>query len=112
MWAFLGDDPGLRTDGYNVMLYRDDVPNVEVGVEVTRSFEPRGRVFASELSTGRVAMTVHRGPYDQLRQAHAAVKEWCSANALEIAGPRWGIYGDWSDDPAEREVEVFWLLGT
>ena len=48
VWAFLGATPGLRTEGHNIMLYRTDVPEVEVavevGVQVTRSFEAAGRV--------------------------------------------------------------------
>jgi len=31
------------------MLYKDDVPNVEVGVEVADSFAPSGRVVPSTL---------------------------------------------------------------
>jgi hypothetical protein len=26
VWAFLGARPGLRTEGHNIMLYRNDVP--------------------------------------------------------------------------------------
>lgn len=38
----------------NVMLYKDDRPDVEVGVQVSGSFEPEGRVTASaERSRGR-----------------------------------------------------------
>lgn len=39
VWGFLrGDAPeGLYTRGHNIMLYQDDVPNVEVGVQVTGS---------------------------------------------------------------------------
>ena len=51
VWAFLRTRPGLRTDGHNVMVYRyDGVANelaVEVGVQVTGSFEPAGRVVPS-----------------------------------------------------------------
>jgi len=36
------------------MLYRDDVPNVEVGVEIAGSFAPTGRIVASALPAGRV----------------------------------------------------------
>ena len=43
VWAFLRDSD-LRTDGHNVMFYKDDVPNVEVGVQVTQAFMPSGRV--------------------------------------------------------------------
>src|SRR5262245_12191020 len=34
VWAFVRDS-ALRAGGHNVMLYKDDVPNVEVGVQVT-----------------------------------------------------------------------------
>jgi hypothetical protein len=37
VWGFLrgGAPAGLYRHGHNVMLYLDDVPNVEVGVQVT-----------------------------------------------------------------------------
>src|SRR5947207_6359365 len=59
VWAFLRNSD-LRTNGHNVMLYKDDIPNVEVGVQVTRPFMPTGHVVPSKLPGGRVARTVHR----------------------------------------------------
>jgi hypothetical protein len=50
--------------GRNVMLYNDDVPNVEVGVEIAGSFASLGRIIASTLPAGRVAMTTHHGSWD------------------------------------------------
>ena len=47
--------------GRNVMLYADDVPNVEVGVEMGEPFAPGARVVASMLPAGRAATTAHRG---------------------------------------------------
>jgi effector-binding domain-containing protein len=109
VWALVrGTD--LWTDGHNVMLYKDDVPNVEVGVQVTRAFEPSGRVVPSELPAGRVATTVHRGPYERLGDAHEAVVGWCAAQGLRLTRARWEIYGDPRPDPAETETEVSWLL--
>jgi len=104
--ALLGDRSGL-----NVMLYQDDVPNVEVGVLVASSFVPSGRVTASWLPGGDVAMTVHRGPYEKLESAHRAVIEWCEAHGLALAGVRWEIYGHHEDDPAQRVTKVHYLLG-
>ena len=92
------------------MLYKDDVPNVEVGVEVARSFSSPGPVVSSALPAGAVAMVVHRGAYERLGSSHRAVKEWCATNGREPAGPRWEIYGDWHDDPARLETEVYFLL--
>ena len=74
VWALIRSTDGLRTDGHNVMLFKDDVPNVEVGVQVTGPFAPSGRVVPSALPAGRAAMTTHRGPYEGLVGAHRAVR--------------------------------------
>jgi hypothetical protein len=34
-----------------------------------------------------------------------------AASGRALAGPRWEVYGDWRDDPAELETEVYYLLG-
>jgi effector-binding domain-containing protein len=55
-------------------------------------------------------MTVHRGAYEGLGRAHEKVVKWCAAGGRKLAGPRWEIYGDWRDNPAELETEVYYLL--
>jgi hypothetical protein len=50
VWAFLRGataPEGLYQSGHNGMLYRDDFPNAEVGVEVSGSFPPTGDVVPS-----------------------------------------------------------------
>ena len=101
---------GTTQTGHNVMLYLDDVPHVEVGVQVAGPFAPSGRVMPSELPAGLVATTVHRGSYDGLAAAHDAVHAWCRAHDQVLSGPRWEIYGDWREDPSELETEVSYLL--
>jgi effector-binding domain-containing protein len=101
---------GTTQTGHNVMLYLDDLPNVEVGVQVDGAFEASGRVVPSELPAGLVATTVHRGSYDGLGAAHEAVHAWCAANGHLLSRTRWEIYGDWRDDPEEMETEVCWLV--
>ena len=100
--------------GRNVMLYRDVVPNVEVGVEMAGAFAGDGRVVPSELPTGEAAVTVARGaPSAQgIGAAHEAVVAWCHANGREVTGVRWEVYGHWLEDqdPTAYETEVFWLL--
>ena len=108
------DGPG-RTEGgeprrQNVMLYKDDVPNVEVGVLGDGVFPGASNVIASVLPGGATATTTHRGPYAELDVAHRAVRDWCAAQDLKLAGPRWEIYGHWRDDPNELETEVYYLL--
>ncbi len=109
VYAFLPGS-GVRQTGHNVMLYLDDRPSVEVGVEVDGPFTPTGPVVASSLPAGEVATAVHRGPYQGLGQAHRAVLAWCEAHGRAPAGPRWEVYGDWREDPADLETEVYYLL--
>jgi effector-binding domain-containing protein len=94
--------------GRNVMLYKDDVPNVEVGVEIGGSFAPLGRIVASALPAGRVAMTTHRGSFD-VEPAHRAVIDGCDRLGLERLGPRWEIYGHFNA-PGDEEVEIYYLV--
>jgi effector-binding domain-containing protein len=96
--------------GRNVMLYKDDVPNVEVGVEVSEPFAAVGRVVSSTLPAGRVATTLHRGSYDELGSAHEAVIVWCNEHGLRRTGVRWEIYGHWVENSADQEVEIYYLL--
>ncbi len=101
---------GITRGCRNVMLYRDDVPHVEVGVELLQPCPLTGRVVASTLPAGHVAMTTHRGSYAGLGSAHRAVIDWCEAQGRRLAGTRWEIYGPHSEDPAEVWTEIYWLL--
>jgi effector-binding domain-containing protein len=109
VWACLRSG-GITRGCRNVMLYLDDVPHVEVGVELTQPCPLIGQVVASSLPAGTAAMTVHRGPYDGLGAAHRAVIRWCRVNGRERAGPRWEVYGPHDDDPAKVWTEVYYLL--
>ena len=94
----------------NVMLYLDDTPQVEVGVELRVPCVLTGRVVASALPEGPAAMTIHRGSYAGLAAAHWAVLDWCAAQGRQTAGPRWEIYGPHNDDPGKVWTELYYLL--
>ena len=98
------------TPNRNVMLYKDDVPNVEVGVEVEAPIPPLGDVVSSSLPVGRAAMTTHHGSYGDLGLAHEAIIEWCAQHGLERVGPRWEVYGHWKEGSADQEVDVYYLV--
>jgi effector-binding domain-containing protein len=101
--------------GRNVMLYLDDAPTVEVGVELEGTLTaPSGRVVPSALPEGRAATTVARGAPSRegLAAAHATVVEWSRANGHELTGTRWEIYDHWRDDPDSFETAVYWLLSS
>jgi effector-binding domain-containing protein len=112
VWSLLrGDVPkGLYEQGHNIMLYKDDVPHVEVGVQVRGSFEATGRVVASTLPGGLVATATHTGAIAEIGDTHEAVCEWSRANGYRLAGPRWEVYGDPKPSTGDFEVEVFWSL--
>ena len=115
VWKFLGSQPGLRTDGHNIFLYhhptdRDAPVNVDFGVEVTRAFDRSGEVYPTETPTGEVAMAIHMGGYDRLRETHDAIHAWAAAHQRLFGGRSWEIYGDWSDDPSNLETTVVYLL--
>ena len=101
---------GSGPKGRNVMVYLDDVPHVEVGVELDQPVEFDAPVVRSATPGGLVAMTVHRGPFQDLGDGHDAVLAWCAANGVERAGPRWEIYGHHYDDPALLTTEIYYLL--
>jgi effector-binding domain-containing protein len=109
VWTVVRSHVGI-TPNRNVMLYKDDVPNVEIGVEVSGAFGTIGRVVSGTLPGGRVVATTHRGRYEDLASAHAAIIDWCERHGLERAGPRWEIYGHWSETSANQEVEIYHLL--
>jgi hypothetical protein len=101
---------GIRSGCRNVMLYLDDLPNVEVGVLLDQPCPLTGRVVSSTLPAGQVATTVHHGPYSGLSSAHEAVLGWCAANGRQPSRTRWEIYGPHDDDDAKLWTEVSWLL--
>ena len=112
VWAYVRG-AGVQA-GRNVMLYLDDVPTVEVGVELDGTFvAPTGRVVASALPEGRAATTVARGAPSRegLAAAHAAVVEWSRTNDHELTGTRWEVYDHWRD-PDSFETAVYWLLAS
>jgi len=115
VYRFVRPRPELATgDGdelwQNVMLYKDQRPDVEVGVLVSGPFEAEGPVISSALPAGEVATAIHRGDYADLGLTHDAVREYAAARGRELAGPCWEIYGHAPPDPSEAETEVFWLL--
>jgi hypothetical protein len=112
VWRFLRGDapPGLYEQGHNIMLYKDDVPNVEVGVQVSGPFVHAGRVVASALPGGLVATATHTGPIGAIGDTHQAVRGWSETNGYRLAGSRWEIYGDPDPAAGHFDVEVFWSL--
>jgi effector-binding domain-containing protein len=115
VWDFIRSQPGLWTDGHNIFLYHDSKqPGAlivcEFGVEVARTFEAAGEVYATETPAGEAAVAVHRGPYNRMRETYDAIDTWMAANRRESAGHSWEIYGDPTPDPGDTETTLVHLL--
>jgi effector-binding domain-containing protein len=114
VWAFLRATPGLRGGGHNMMLYRNGLPGievaVEVGVQVTESFEAAGRVVPSTLPACEAATTVHVGTPSAIGAAHDAVRAWCVERQRALTGVSWEIYGDPDPKTGHFDVAVYWQL--
>ena len=95
------------------MLYRHNIPDVEVavevGVQVTRSFAAAGRVVPSTLPATEAA-TAHAGTTGEIGDAHAAVRAWCRAQRRDVTGVSWEIYGDPDEATGNVDVAVYWQL--
>ena len=114
VWAFLRVTSGLRSHGHNVFLYKNDGSEVEfaveVGVQVTKSFEAASRVVASRIPAAEVATTVHTGAPAEIGAAHDAVRAWCSNHGRELTGVSWEVYGDPDPQTGHFDVAVYWQL--
>jgi effector-binding domain-containing protein len=115
VWAFIRE-AGDLDPGHNVVVYRGDPSAgpapIEVGVQVSRRFEPppSSAVRCSELPAGRAAHVKHIGPYDAMAPAYAAIAVWARDGGHEFARGSWEVYGDWTDDPAQLETDIYVLL--
>lgn len=115
VWGFIRGQPGLWAGGHNIFVYHHpDKPGAPIlcdfGVEVTRTFDAAGEVYATYTPGGEAAVAVHQGPYHRINEAYNAIDEWMAANHRESAGHSWEIYGDPTPDPADTETTIVHLL--
>ena len=100
--------------GRHVAIYWDNTIRVEIGAELHSPFEEQGEVVRSTTPAGSAAFVTHYGPYGGLGNAHRAIREWCEANHLSLAGPNWEIYGhwqnEWNNDPSQIRTDVYYQL--
>jgi hypothetical protein len=81
VWEFIRSQAGLRTDD-NIFLYHNHPKQpgapilCDFGVEVTRTFETAGEVYATETPGGEAAVAVHRGAYTRMNEAPRSENGW------------------------------------
>ncbi len=103
----------ILQSGQNVFVYKDNSKEhvtVEVGVEVAGRFEKVEDVVYSSTPAGEVASTLHIGRYSDLGRAYDALTRWCQEHHRAQMNVCWEVYGDWEEDPAKLQTDVFYLL--
>lgn len=109
---------GLEFAGPPTSRYVDMNPGgitLEAGMPLTAAVEPESEdLICGVLVGGPSAVTVHKGPYDRLGEAHAAMEAWFAEQGLQPGGPPVEVYltdpGE-VPDPAEWLTEIRWPIG-
>jgi effector-binding domain-containing protein len=101
---------GLRTD-HNIVVYHGGLHDIEAGVEVVGGqLAETDVVKQARTPAGLVATVSHFGDYAAVGAAYAALERHCQEHKLARTPISWEVYGDWSDNPAEQRMDVYWLL--
>ncbi len=103
---------GLAMAGPPFVRYIDQSPafvTVEAGVPLAKAADAPpddSGLSSGRLPAGTAAVTIHRGPYEDIGNAHMALDRWMADNGATPAGPPWEVY---LTDPAEVPDPADWL---
>lgn len=114
VWDFIRRGSSL-VHGHNVFVYHGPPPasggwEIEVGVQVDRTFPDADPVVCRMTPAGRVATTTWTGPHEGIAAAQQALAQWCADQGLERTGLTWEVYGDWVEPPGQPDTDLFHLL--
>jgi effector-binding domain-containing protein len=97
---------------YHDAEYRDKDADVEVAVPITGAIPPTERIRMQVLpEIEQSACLIHKGPYENLHHAYAALMTWVEANGYQIIWPNREVYlkgpgEENKDDPATYVTEI------
>ncbi|MCZ7546603.1 MAG: GyrI-like domain-containing protein [Anaerolineae bacterium] len=107
---------GGRFAGPPFVVY-NDVSGAEwaitVGFPVFGPVVAEGEIVPGEQPGGRVATTMHVGPYERLGETWTALEGWLRAQALHTGATCWEVYEtdpDAEPDPSKWKTQLFWSL--
>jgi effector-binding domain-containing protein len=83
---------------------------MRVGVPVSASFKNTQTVSCLSLGDCLAAHTMHRGPYEGLPAAHAALNQWCNDQGFTRRGFAWEVYGDWNGDQSKLTTNIYTMI--
>src|SRR3954452_8295786 len=84
---------------------------IEACLVVDGELEELGEIHPLLIPAGPAAVTIHRGPYQELGRAHEALGAWCQEHGREMVACYERFITDPGEilDPADYETEVIWL---
>lgn len=103
------DEQGLHPTGAPFGRYsmpEGGAFDAEIGFPCNDVVKPEGRVEACDLPGGRVARTMHVGPYGDVGAAYEAAIAWLTEEGYVVEGRPWECYLD-GPEVAEPRTEVF-----
>ena len=87
----LGEYPvGMPFTAYYNMDMQD--LDVEIGFPVSRPLPDRGELKSGALPAGKIATTMHIGPYDTVGPAYEALTQYMQANGYTPSGVAYEFY--------------------
>lgn len=85
----------------------------EIGFKVATLVAGEGEIEAGTLAGGPVAFAVHKGPYEELGAAYAALERFIASQGGRPGGAPWEVYvtdpGE-LPNPADWITEVYWPI--
>ena len=106
----LGEQPvGAPFVGY----YNMDMQNldIEIGFPVSRPLPDRGELKGRALPAGKIATTLHIGPYDSIAPAYEALTQFVQASGYTPTGVAYEIYfSDPSTPPEKIQTQIVYPL--
>ena len=76
--------------------------DIEVCVPILKNIPENDRIRCYELAGGKMAKTVHKGPYQECESTYMELFDWLQKNNHKIVGP---IREGYVNDPREVEPE-------
>lgn len=65
---------------------------IEIAIPINSAFPDGASIYARELEGGKMASTIHHGPYEEITPAYHTLVGWVTENNYEFAGPPREIY--------------------
>ena len=83
---------------YHDVIDEENDGDIEICIPIQKECFLQGDIRCHTFEAGKVAMTVHHGPYEELSSAYHSMLAWVTENGYELVGPPREIY---LNDPRE-----------